>query len=80
MIERYQEEQRKKVSKLKSLMDITMGLLVAFIGICFLLYDTLKLEKIFGKPHSTIDYVIAGLFLVYGGWRIYRGYKKDYYR
>jgi len=25
-------------------------------------------------------YVFSGLWLLYGGWRIYRGYKKNYYR
>jgi uncharacterized membrane protein HdeD (DUF308 family) len=80
MIEKYQEEQRKKTSRLRSLMDMTMGLLVVFIGICFLLYEQLNLKKIFGKEHSSLDYVIAGLFIVYGIWRIYRGYKKDYFR
>lgn len=80
MIEEYQEQQRKKVIRLKSFMDMTMGLLVILIGICFLLYQQIHLEKIFNKPHSAIDYVIGGLFVLYGGWRVYRGYKKDYYR
>lgn len=80
MIEKYQEEQRKKTARLRSTMDMTMGILVAIIGVCFLLYDVLGLEKIFGRPHTSIDYLIAGLFIVYGIWRIYRGYKKDYYQ
>ena len=25
-------------------------------------------------------YSFSGIFFLYGGWRIYRGYKKNYYR
>ena len=25
-------------------------------------------------------YAFSGIWLLYGGWRIYRGYKKNYYR
>jgi hypothetical protein len=80
MIEEYQEAQRKKVTRLKSFMDVTMGLVLILVGICFLLYQQLHLERIFKKPHSSLDYVIGGLFVLYGSWRVYRGYKKDYYR
>ncbi|MES2882858.1 MAG: hypothetical protein V4676_11960 [Bacteroidota bacterium] len=79
MIEEYQQEQRKKTTRLRSVMDFTMGILLIIMGSCFLLYNQLKLTTIFNRPHSALDYVIGGLFIVYGAWRIYRGYKKDYF-
>lgn len=80
MLEEYRDQERKKVSRVRSVMDYIMGGLLIFIGICFLLYEQLNLKQIFRRPHSSLDYVIAVLFVAYGAWRIYRGYKKHYYR
>ena len=79
MIEQYQEEQRKKTARVRAVMDFVMGALLFFIGLFFLTYGYFGIE-IRGKEHSSLDFVIGGLFIAYGIWRIYRGYKKDYYR
>jgi uncharacterized membrane protein HdeD (DUF308 family) len=79
MLEDYQDQQRKQVSRVRSIMDYTMGVLLILIGLYFLLYDKLKIN-VFNRQPSPIDYFIAGLFILYGIWRIYRGYKKNYYR
>jgi small neutral amino acid transporter SnatA (MarC family) len=79
MLEEYQEEQRKKVARMRSLMDFVMGALIALIGLYFLLYEKLGIN-VFNRQPSAIDKVIGGVFIVYGAWRMYRGYKKDYYR
>lgn len=80
MLEDYRDQERQRTSRVRSVMDFAMGALLVAAGVCFLLYVPLKLHRIFGKEHSPLDYVIGGLFVVYGIWRIYRGYKKDYYR
>lgn len=64
---------------MRSLMDYTMGILIFLIGLYFILYDTLGLNVFRSRP-SAIDKLIGGVFILYGVWRIYRGYKKDYYR
>ena len=79
MLEDYQEKQRKKVARMRSLMDYVMGSLIVLIGFYFLLYQTLGIN-VFKREPSAIDKVIGGVFILYGVWRIYRGYKKDYYR
>ena len=73
MIEEFQEEQRKKVTKLRSIMDFTMGLLLIIAGISLLLFKVGNLADLNRK-------LLGGLFVLYGIWRVYRGYKKDYYR
>jgi hypothetical protein len=47
-------------------------------GILFLFYEQLGID--FGRTPSVLDIVIGILFLAYGGWRIYRGYKKNYFK
>jgi len=79
MLEDYQNEQRKKVARMRSFMDYVMGTLIVLIGFYFLLYERLGLN-VFNRRPSVIDKFIGGIFVLYGIWRIYRGYKKDYYR
>ena len=79
MLEDYHKEQRKKTARMRSIMDYTMGILILFIGFYFLFYEQLGLN-VFRRQPTIIDKFIGGLFILYGIWRIYRGYKKDYYR
>ena len=79
MLEDFQEQQRKKMARSRSVMDFAMGFLLVVIGGYFLTYRQLGIN-LFKREPSTIDYLIGGLFVLYGIWRIYRGYKKDYYR
>ena len=73
MIEEFQEEQRKKAARVRSIMDFTMGLLLVIAGTCLLLFKVGNLADLNRK-------MLGGLFILYGIWRVYRGYKKDYYR
>ena len=79
MLEDFQEEQRKKVTRVRSMMDFVMGGLIILIGLYFLLYDIFKIN-VFNRQPSMLDKIIGAVFILYGVWRIYRGNKKDYYR
>ncbi|HEV7621614.1 MAG TPA: hypothetical protein VGO09_07775 [Flavisolibacter sp.] len=79
MLEEYQEKQNKQSSRIRSFMDYTMGIILLLVGIYFLVYNKLGVN-LFRQAPSNMDYVIGGLFMVYGIWRIYRGYKKNYFR
>lgn len=78
MVEDYQEEHRKKLARVRSFVDYIWGTLFFIAGIFFLTYEKFGINIFKPKP-SFIDYVIGGLFVLYGIWRIYRGYKKDYF-
>lgn len=80
MIEEFQDKQRQQASKVRSVMDYVMGVIFFLIGLYFLLYRQLGIKMILNREPSNIDYVIGALFILYGSWRIYRGYKKNYYR
>ena len=59
MLEEFQEQQRKKMSRAKSLMDFTMGALMVLVGLYFLTYAKLGIN-VFRQQPSTIDYFIGG--------------------
>jgi uncharacterized membrane protein len=72
MLEDFQEEQRKRTIRVRSFMDFTMGGLFLVAGILLLVYKVSRLEDINRKG-------LGILFILYGIWRIYRGYKKNYF-
>jgi hypothetical protein len=79
MIEDYQNEHRKKVTRVRSVMDYIMGAIIILIGVYFLLYETLGLN-VFRREPAPLDKLLGGVFILYGIWRMYRGYKKNYYQ
>ena len=60
-------------------MDYTMGIVFFCFGVFFIVYRHFGI-RIMDKEPTGLDYVIGAIFVVYGAWRIYRGYKKNYYR
>lgn len=71
------ERRTKSYSSMKSLIDFIRGGLILAIGLFIIFADR------FGFAMVNIDnnfrYFFGGLSIVYGGWRIYRGFKKDPY-
>lgn len=67
---------------MKSLMDYGMGTLILLVGLFFLFRAQLgnfPLNDRLGEP-DTLEKIFGGICLLYGGWRIYRGYQKNYFR
>ena len=79
MVEDYENQRRRQVRTMRSIMDYVMGFLFFCIGVYFLTYKQLGIN-VFRRQPSSVDYLIGVLFIVYGGWRMYRGYKKNYFR
>jgi len=59
----------------RSIIDYGMGVIIFGFGVFMLLAPKFGFEF-----DDFFRYVFSGLWLLYGGWRIYRGYKKNYYR
>ncbi len=81
MDEQYEKARRKQEGRIRAargIMDMVFGLLIVGIGVFFLLREK------FGWNLSTLqqpniwDKAAGVLFVLYGGWRIYRGYRKKY--
>lgn len=82
ILDEYEKKRRKQVAQMRSLMDYGMGLLILGVGLFFLFRGQLgdfPLNDKLGKPDS-LEKFFGGLCLLYGTWRIYRGYKKNYFR
>lgn len=82
MFEEYEKKKRKQVAQMKSLMDYGMGLLILLVGLFFIFRKKLgnfPLNDRLGEP-DTLEMFFGGLCILYGAWRIYRGYKKNYFR
>jgi threonine/homoserine/homoserine lactone efflux protein len=80
MLEEYEKKRRKQVSSMRSIMDYAMGIVIIGLGLFFFFRDKLKLEFNESYPPNYMDKVLGGICLLYGGWRIYRGYKKNYFQ
>jgi hypothetical protein len=71
--------ERRKVSAYtsrRSLMDYGMGFIYLALGGFFLLSKQFGYELAFPQP--PFSYIFGGLCVLYGLFRIYRGYKKNY--
>jgi hypothetical protein len=67
---------RRGYSLRRSIMDYGMGVIIAGIGLVIILAPFLRLPMTLDAVNR---YILGGLFLVYGGFRIYRGRQKDYF-
>ena len=72
-------EKDKRYIRMRSMMDIGMGVLWLGMGIFFLF------SKFFNtgweaRFDDTTMKAFGGICLLYGGFRIYRGFKKNYLR
>ena len=82
MLGEYEKNKRKQISGMKSIMDYGMGLLILLLGLCFLFrmkLGNIPINDRLGQPDS-IEKVFGVFCLIYGTWRIYRGYQKKYFR
>ena len=66
----------KRYILMKSIMDLGMGLIYIGVGIMILFANKIGLSNEFVE--STLGRIFAGLVMLYGVWRVYRGIKKDY--
>jgi len=73
-------DQRAKRDKnyliMRSVMDYGMGLVILGFGIFFAIAPKLGIDF---NIEPFFRYFFAVMCVIYGGWRVYRGYKKDYY-
>ena len=68
----------KRYILMKSIMDLGMGLIYIGVGIMILLAKKFGLRNDFVE--GAVGKIFAGLVMLYGLWRVYRGIKKDYVR
>ena len=80
MFEEYEKKKRKQIALMRSLLDYGMGLVITVAGLFFIFRHKFKLSLNENFPPNDIDKIFGAICLMYGTWRIYRGYKKNYFR
>ncbi|MEP6674817.1 MAG: hypothetical protein ABJA78_06670 [Ferruginibacter sp.] len=72
------DPKEKRYVNMRSMMDMGMGILWVLMGI-FLLISEKVTDKL-PKLNDITFKMLGGIAVVYGLFRIYRGYKKNYFR
>ncbi|HEY6978533.1 MAG TPA: hypothetical protein VH396_19680 [Chitinophagaceae bacterium] len=73
----YRDKQRKSYNLMRTVYNITMGIIILGIGLVMLFNDKLGLN-LFEGMNPIMIYAFSGLCIIYGAFRLYRGIKKDY--
>lgn len=72
-----EEKYKRQYMNRRAIMDIGMGLIIAGFGVFFAFSNKFGFIIDLDPPFL---YMFAGLCLLYGGFRIYRGVKKNYFK
>jgi hypothetical protein len=76
MREDYEKKREKQASLLRTILNYGMGILFVFLGVLIFFHERLNLTL--NERFSTGTLKVFGIiFMLYGVWRIYRGYKKN---
>lgn len=70
-------ERHKGYIRMRSMMDYAMGILWIGMGI-FLLFNDYFQVKVSDRFDPVALKAFGGVCILYGGFRLYRGYKKNY--
>ena len=72
------EKRQKNYILMRSIRDYGMGIL--FMSIGFLIFFSKQLfNRVLLEDDPLMRYMVLVLFTLYGGFRIWRGYAKQYY-
>ncbi len=69
---------QRQTAKVKSIYNYVLGTLIIAVGIAFLLKPGIMKEYLAQYDDAMIQ-LFAGLCFIYGAFRIYRGYAKNYF-
>lgn len=79
MLEEYEKKKQKQVSFMRSILDYVMGVVMLGLGALLFFHDKLKIairEELSPQVVKSLGVIVA----LYGIWRLYKGYKKNYFQ
>jgi hypothetical protein len=79
MASEFEDKKQRAYVNRRSVMDLGMGIIYAVLAGYFMLGSLITGEEL-EFPPKPFNYIFGALILLYGGFRIYRGIKKDYLR
>ena len=72
----FQKERKKQQKRFLMLRDVSMGIIVLGAGLFFLGRTWMNLDFNQRYPPDQLDNLFGIVCLLYGGWRVYRGYQQ----
>ena len=72
-------EREKGMVRMRSITNYVMGIFLILAG-CFFMFPFRSTQKYIDQYDPTVIMVFAAICWIYGIFRIYRGYKKNYFR
>lgn len=76
----YEKKKRKQISNMRSLLDYGLGIAIISFGVFLITRNNFRLEFNELYPPSITDILFGAVCVLYGAWRCYRGYKKNYFK
>jgi uncharacterized membrane protein len=73
----FKERRRKSYNLMRMAYDFTIAVLLLGMSVIMLFADRLDIEQLSGKDNEFFRYFFGGLCLLYGGFRVYRGFQRD---
>jgi uncharacterized membrane protein len=73
----FEVKKRKSYTVMRMTYDLTMALLLLGMAAVMLLAEKLNIEQLAGVD-PLFRYLFGGICLLYGGFRLYRGIKREY--
>lgn len=80
MFEEYEKKKKQNVSIMRSIRDYGIGVVVLFFGVFMFFRNQFDLAINERYKPDVMDKVLGVISVAYGIWRIYRGYKKNYFK
>lgn len=80
MIEEYEKKKKRQVASMRSLLDYGIGFAIIVAGAFLFFRNQFDLDFNERYPPNSTDKLLGVVCLLYGSWRIYRGYKKNYFK
>ena len=77
MEERFREKQQKSYTLMRMTYDLSMGVLILGMAVVLFFAEKLNIQQII-EADLGFRYLFGGICLLYGGFRLYRGIKRDY--
>ena len=77
MQESFRDKQQKSYTLMRMTYDLTMAVLILGMSVVLLFSERLKIDQI-SSIDTTFRYLFGGICILYGGFRLYRGIKRDY--
>ena len=77
MEDRFREKQQKSYTLMRMTYDLTMAILILGMALVLFFAEQFKIQQIM-EADLGFRYMFGGICLLYGGFRLYRGVKRDY--